>query len=139
MPHPASAADAEGDGDPIDRELHGVHRDGEPAAGSGSGQEADHVAVEKRGDVVLQLVPLPRDATAARSRLAGISGMEPTQPREEPRDRAGVESRHQQPSHRLAVVANGHRPERGRAICRVEPPVLLQLPGQEAEHAGNAR
>ena len=35
-------------------------------------------------------------------------------------------------------MADGNRPQRGGAIRRVEPPVLLELPGEEAEHAGNA-
>ena len=35
-------------------------------------------------------------------------------------------------------MADLHGAERGRPVCRVQPPVFLQLPGQEAEHARNA-
>src|SRR5262245_1330277 len=49
--------------------------------------------------------------------------------------RPGMNTGPQQPRQRFAVMADHDRPERSRAIGRVEPPVLLELPDQEPEHS----
>ena len=79
---------AERDHDPIDRQADLVHRDGQPPAGVGSLQKADHVALEKRGDVVLQPVTLPIDAAGAPGRHGDSPRVQPAEAGEEPWDRA---------------------------------------------------
>ena len=50
----------------------------------------------------------------------------------------GVEPGPQQPPHRLAVRPEHHRLQAGRPVGRVQPPVRLQLPGDEPEDARDA-
>ena len=57
---------------------------------------------------------------------------------EELRHRARVEPRAEQADHRLAVLADDGRLQVPAPIGRVEPPVLLELPDEEAEDAGDA-
>src|SRR5262249_46272632 len=86
------------------------------------------------GEPLDRLLDVAQGLLLPRRVLAAPHG--PAKARVALRDRPRVEAWAEEPAHRLAVVADGDRAELARPVLAVEPPVRAELPGGEAEEAG---
>ena len=127
------------DPDAVDAEIHVGDPQHHAGEAGGPAHEPEAFVLDELAHLQLEVVQVMLGQRGPPLRRAARRPAAPAQRREQLGDRARMEAGEKQPADGLAVRPDLDRPQAARPVGRVQPPVLLQFPGQEPEHARDAR